>query len=422
MEELFPAIYTDLLVFVFLLFMSGFFASSEVVFFSVSKPVLMKFSKSRVYPILMYLISKPKEVLISILIGNELVNVLLASYGTKVFTEAFGQKGALLSAVIVSTLIFIFGETIPKNVVLPIADRLSLLYAPVFYVFHILITPVRYILILPAKGFLRRFGIKFQEEGFELSEEKLLGILEQGIETGEFSLEEKIMIEKVFEMDEVLIREIMTPRPRIFALPEDRKVGEVIEQIKKEAHSKIPIYQNNLDNVTGVIHVKDLLPIQENRERLLKEFARPPFIVPEVMTVARFMTEIKKKKAQIAIVIDEHGVVSGVITLYDVLKWIVGDIPEEYEEEKEIEKISSDTYRVGGAVDIEELAEKIGMELPEEYEYDTVSGFVMANLEKIPQKGDEFEFGGFRFVVNEVDKNKVREVIVIKLQEEKVEG
>ncbi|NPA32150.1 MAG: HlyC/CorC family transporter [Aquificae bacterium] len=419
MEEPFPAIYTDFLVFTFLLFASGFFASSEVVFFSVSKPVLMKYSKSRFYKILMKLISKPKEVLISILIGNELVNILIASYGTKTFVELFGEKGAFLSVLVSSTLIFIFGETLPKNIVLPVADRLALVYAPIFYVFHILITPLRVLLILPVQALLKKLGIEIKEEDFVLTEEKLISIIEQGIETGEFDIQEKIMIERVLRMDEVLVREIMTPRPYIFALPEDKTVGEVIEEVKRRAHSKIPIYKEILDNVTGIVHVKDFLPVQENKDKPLKLFAREPFIIPEVMTVAKFLTELKKKKAQLAVVIDEHGVVSGVITLYDVLKWIVGEVPEEYEEEKELEKISSDTYRVGGSVDIEELAGKLGIELPEEYEYDTVSGFVMANLGRIPKKGDEFTFDRYKFIVNEVEKNKVKEVMVIKLTEER---
>ena len=420
MEDSLPAIYTDFLVFLFLLFASGFFSSSEVVFFSVSKPVLMKFSGNRFFKLLMKLLSKPKELLISILIGNELVNVLISSYGTKTFVELFGDKGALLAVVVSSTLIFVFGETIPKNVVLPLADRLALVYTPVFYVFHILITPVRILLILPVQTLLKKMGVEIKEESFELTEEKLLSLIEQGIETGEFELQEKSMIEKVLEMDEVLVREVMTPRPKIFALPENRKVGEVVGEIKKKAHSKIPIYRDILDNVTGIVHVKELLPIQYNKERTLKEFASKVLIIPEVTTLSKFLREIKKYKIKLAVVIDEHGAVSGVVTLYDVLKWIVGEIPEEYEEEKEIEKISSDTYRVGGSVSIEELAEKIGLELPEEYEYDTVSGFVMANLGRIPKKGDEFTFDGFKFIVNEVENNKVKEVIVVRLSEEKV--
>lgn len=421
MEESSTAIYTDVLVFLFLLFASGFFASSEVVFFSVSKPLLMKFSNSRFYKILMYLLSKPKEVLISILIGNEIVNIFISSYGTKLFVETFGQKGAFLSVILSSALIFLFGETIPKNVVLPIADRLAILYAPVFYVFHLLITPIRFILILPVQGLLRKMGIEVKEEAYKLTEDKLLGLIEEGLESGEFDIQEKVMVERVLELDKVLVKEIMTPRPYIFALPEDKKVGEVIQLIKEKAHSKIPVYKDVLDNLTGVIHVKELLPVQLNKERKLKEFAKEPFVIPEVMTLAKFLNELRKTKVKLAVVVDEHGVVSGVITLYDVLKWIVGDIPEEYEEEKTLEKISSDTYKVGGSVNIDELARKLGIELPEEYEYDTVSGFIMANLGRVPKKGDEFIFDGYKFIVNEVEKNKVKEVIVVKLQEEKVE-
>ena len=421
MEESSTAIYTDVLVFLFLLFASGFFASSEVVFFSVSKPLLMKFSNSRFYKILMYLLSKPKEVLISILIGNEIVNIFISSYGTKLFVETFGQKGAFLSVILSSALIFLFGETIPKNVVLPIADRLAILYAPVFYVFHLLITPIRFILILPVQGLLRKMGIEVKEEAYKLTEDKLLGLIEEGLESGEFDIQEKVMVERVLELDKVLVKEIMTPRPYIFALPEDKKVGEVIQLIKEKAHSKIPVYKDVLDNLTGVIHVKELLPVQLNKERKLKEFAKEPFVIPEVMTLAKFLNELRKTKVKLAVVVDEHGVVSGVITLYDVLKWIVGDIPEEYEEEKTLEKISSDTYKVGGSVNIDELARKLGIELPEEYEYDTVSGFIMANLGRVPKKGDEFVFDGYKFIVNEVEKNKVKEVIVVKLQEEKVE-
>lgn len=413
MEGSSTAIYTDLLVFIFLLFASGFFASSEVVFFSVSRPLLVRYSRSRIFRFITSLLSKPKEVLISILIGNELVNVLISSYGAKVFTEEFGKAGALLSATLMSFLIFLFGETIPKNVVLPIADRLIPIYSSLFYPFHILITPVRVLLLLPVRRLLKRIGVDTkEEEAFELSEDRLLGILEMGIESGEFSEEEKEMIEKVFEMDEVLVREIMTPRPDVFALPEDAKVGDVIEEVKRRGHSRIPVYRDKLDDITGVVHVKDLLPVTRNRERKLAEFRREILIVPEVMTVGSLLQELRKARTQMAVVVDEHGAVSGLVTMYDLLRWLVGEVPEEWEEESEIEKISYDMYRVDGSTSIEELAEKLGFDLPEEYDYDTVSGFVMANLEKVPEKGDEFEYDGLKFIVGEVDRNRVKEVIV----------
>ncbi len=420
MEGSLTAIYTDLLVFTFLLMASGFFASSEVVFFSVSKPVLLKYSKSRVYKLLMKLLSKPKELLISILIGNEIVNVLISSYGAKLFTDLFGKGGAFLSAVLMSTLIFIFGETLPKNAVLPIADRLSLIYTPIFYIFHTLSMPIRWIFLRPLQGLLSRLGVEAKEETYELSEEKLLGILELGVESGEFTEEEREIVEKVFEMDEVLVREIMTPRPDIFALPEEKKVGEVIEEIKRHGHSRVPVYGEKLDDITGIVHVKDLLPVSANRERKLSDFRREALFVPEVMSVESLLQELRKARTQMAIVVDEHGAVSGLVTMSDVLRWLIGEVPEEWEEEREVEKISNDMYRIDGSADIEEVAQMLGFELPEEYDYDTVSGFVMANLERVPKKGDEFERGGFKFIVGEVEKNRVKEVIVKVPKEEKV--
>ena len=263
-------------------------------------------------------------------------------------------------------------------------------------------------------------GVEAGEESFELSEEKLLGILELGIESGEFTEEEREVVEKVFEMDEVLVREIMTPRPDIFALPEDRRVGEVIEDIRKHGHSRVPVYKEKLDDITGVVHVKDLLPLGSNRDRRLYEFRREPTFVPEVMTVGSLLQELRKTRTQMAIVVDEHGAVSGLVTMYDLLRWLIGEVPEEWEEEKEVEKISYDMYRIDGSADIEEVAQMLGFELPEEYDYDTVSGFVMANLEKVPQKGDEFDYEGFKFIVGEVEKNRVKEVIVKVPKEEKV--
>ncbi len=421
MEGSLAAIYTDILIIFFLLLASGFFASSEVVFFSVSKPFLLKYSKSRVYRILMGLLSRPKEVLISILIGNEIVNVLISSYGTKLFTDLYGTEGALISALLISALIFIFGETLPKNAVLPLADRLSLVYTPFFYIFHTLISPLRCVFLLPLQTLLKKFGIEPKEETFELSEEKLLGILEVGIASGEFSEEERKTVEKVFQMDKVLVREIMTPRPDIFALPENSKVKEVIGEIRKRGHSRIPIYREKLDDITGVVNVKDLLPIHKNKEREISEFRREALLVPEVMSISSLLQELRKARTQIAIVVDEHGAVSGLITMYDILRWLVGEVPEEWEEERDIEKISYDVYKVDGSADIEEVAQTLGFELPEEYDYDTVSGFVMANLKRVPEKGDEFEYEGFKFMVGEVEKNRVKEVIVkiMKKAEEK---
>ncbi len=412
MEDMWSAISTEVTVILFLLIMSGIFSSSEVVFFSISKPYMMRFSNHRFFNILMKILQKPKEILITILIGNEIVNILLSSYGAKVFTDHFGSVGAFISAFLISFLIFIFGETIPKSLVLFSVDRLSLFYAPLFYPIHILLTPLRYLLVLPAKGILKMFNIEIKEEKFILSEEKIIDMMEAGLETGEFSTEEKDMVEKVLKMEDTLVREIMTSKPDIFALPEDKKIREVIDIILEKGHSKIPVYKENPDNITGFVYVKDWLPLEENLDKKLSDFKKEVIYVPEIMPVSKLLQELKSSKTQVAIVVDEHGAVSGMITLYDILEWLVGNVPTEWEDSQEIVKLSANMYRVDGSASIEEVAKELGFELPEDYDYDTISGFVMANLGKVPEEGDSLTYGNFKFIVNEMEGNRVKEVIV----------
>ncbi len=412
MEDMSLAISTEVTVILLLLLLSGMFSSSEVVFFSISKPYMLRFSNHRFFNILMKILQKPKETLISILIGNEIVNVLLSAYGAKVFTEHFGNIGALISAFLISFLIFIFGETIPKNLVLVAVDRLSLIYAPLFYPVHIILTPLRYVLILPAKSILKMFNIEIKEEKFILSEEKIIDMMEAGLETGEFSTEEKDMVEKVLKMEDTLVREIMTSKPDIFALPEDKKIKEVIDIILEKGHSKIPVYKENPDNITGFVYVKDWLPLEENLDKNLSDFKKEVIYVPEIMPVSKLLQELKSSKTQVAIVVDEHGAVSGMITLYDILEWLVGNVPTEWEDSQEIVKLSANMYRVDGSASIEEVAKELGFELPEDYDYDTISGFIMANLGKVPEEGDSLTYGNFKFIVNEMEGNRVKEVIV----------
>ncbi len=412
MEDMSLAISTEITLILLLLLLSGMFSSSEVVFFSISKPYMLRFSNHRFFNILMKILQKPKETLISILIGNEIVNVLLSAYGAKVFTEHFGNIGALISAFLISFLIFIFGETIPKNLVLVAVDRLSLIYAPLFYPIHVLLTPFRYVLVLPARSILKMFNIEIKEERFILSEEKIIDMMEAGLETGEFSTEEKDMVEKVLKMEDTLVREIMTSKPDIFALPEDKKIREVIDIILERGHSKIPVYKDNPDNITGFVYIKDLLPLEENLDKKLSDFKKDVIYVPEIMPVSKLLQELKGSKTQVAIVVDEHGAVSGMITLYDILEWLVGNVPTEWEDSQEIVKLSANMYRVHGSASIEEVAKELGFELPEDYDYDTIGGFVMANLGKVPEEGDSLTYGNFKFIVNEMEGNRVKEVIV----------
>jgi putative hemolysin len=409
--------FTELPILLFLLFLSGFFASSEVVFFGANRYLLRRYSSKKLYKLLNKLISEPRELLLSILIGNELVNILISSYGTKLFVDTFGKKGATFSALLMSFLIFMFGEVIPKNLVLPFTTRLSLLYAPVFYVFHMVFLPVRRLFFAQIERILSFFDLRGVEEK-KKRDQIFWEIFEMGYSAGLFSAEERELVERAMSLDDLLVKEVMTPRPDIFALSEELTVADAFEKIIENKHSRIPVFKDSLDNITGIVYVKDIIPFEENAGKKLQEFKRPALFVPEISNITALLKEMRSSGMQIAIVVGEHGEVSGLITLHDVLKRLLGSLPEVWEEDTV--RISKGIYKVYGWADIERVAKTVGFSLPEEYEYDTVGGFVMANLSKVPEEGDEFEYEGFKFVVDKMDGNRIVSLYIMATESERV--
>ncbi len=409
--------FTELSILLFLLFLSGFFASSEVVFFGANRYLLRRYSSKKLYKLLNKLLSKPRELLLSILIGNEVVNVLISSYGTKLFVDTFGKKGATFSAFLMSFLIFLFGEVIPKNLVLPFTTRLSLFYAPIFYVFHTAFLPIRKLFFTQIERILNFFEMEGIEEKRK-TDQVFWEIFEMGYSEGLFSAEERDLVERAMSLDDLLVKEVMTPRPDIFALDEESTVAEVFEKIIEKKHSRIPVFKETLDNITGIVYVKDIIPFEENANKKLKEFKRPALFIPEISSITTLLKEMRSSGMQIAIVVGEHGEVSGLITLHDVLKRLLGSMPEVWEEDTV--RISKGIYKVYGWADIEKVAKTVGFSLPEEYEYDTVGGFVMANLSKVPEEGDEFEYEGFKFVVDKMEGNRIVSLYIMTTESQKV--
>ncbi|RMH80026.1 MAG: HlyC/CorC family transporter [Acidobacteria bacterium] len=408
-------IYTEVLIFFFLLFMSGFFSSSEVVFFGANRYILRLKSHRRIYASLLNLLSKPREVLLTILIGNELVNVLISSYGTKLFVDLFGSKGVGLAVVLSSLLIFVFGEVLPKNVVLHFTSKLAGIYYLPFLLVHGLLYPLRVVFLLPVSRLIGMLDVKDTEKA---PSEQFLELFEMGLSYGYFDKTDRELLEKALYLEEVTVKEVMTPKPDIFMLSEDAILEDVIQSIIQNKHSKIPLYSESPDHVVGMINVKDLVPIRDNLKKPLKTFKREALFVPEILTLTELLKRMRAHKAQTALVVGEHGELSGLVSLHDILTFIFGRVPENWEED--ITKVSRDTFMVSGWADIEGVAKRLGFYLPEDYEYDTVGGFVMAKLSKVPEEGDEFVYDGFKFIVNKMEGNRVVNVFITSLQEDRV--
>ncbi len=417
MDTSYSAIYTEVLVFLFLLFMSGFFSSSEIVFFGANRYLLKLREKKRIYRSLLTLLSKPREVLLTILLGNELVNILISSYGTKLFVDFMGPKGAGFAVIFSSLLIFVFGEVLPKNTVLPFTTRLAPVYYLPFILIHKLISPVRAVLIGPVS---RLIGLVDVEDKSKNPVEVFMEILEMGISLGYFDKRDMEAVERAISLKDTTVKEIMTPRPDMFMLDEESLLEDVIEEIIQKKHSKIPLFSKSPDNVAGMLYIKDVVPFSKNLKRPLKDFKRDALFVPEILSITELIKEMKNQKTQTALVVGEHGEISGLVSVYDIMKYLFGDVPESWEED--IVKVSKDTYLVSGWADVETVAKRIGFGLPEDYEYDTIGGFVMARLSKVPEEGDQFFHDGFKFVVDKMEGNRIVSVFITATSEEKLEG
>ena len=221
------------------------------------------------------------------------------------------------------------------------------------------------------------------------------------------------MVRRALEASDTTVEEIMTPRTDIFALEEDRKVGEVLDLIVERGHTKIPLYVENLDRTTGVLYVKSLLPTEDNLDRELRHFRREVGFVPQMLNLEDLINEFKSKKTQILMVVDEHGGTAGLVTYSDFLSWLLGEMVEEWSRESEIKKIGEGVYLIDASVNIELLAEKFGLKLPEDYEYSTLGGFLIERFKGIPQRGDTVEIDNLRFVVEDMENNRIRSVKLI---------
>ena len=349
----------------------------------------------------------PHTLLSTILIGNNLVNIGAAAMATALAIKVFPNNAVGIATGIMTFLILIFGEIFPKS----IATRNNVLIARIvirpLYWLSILFWPI--IIFL---NFIPRLTGKIKSKP-GVTEEELMTLVEVIEEEGEIKEEEKELIENIFEFDDTSASEIMTPRADMFVIDIDEQLN--LEEIVKSGYTRIPVIEGDIDHVIGILHVKDLfmqyLTASDNIDA--RKIIRQPYFVPENKKLDSLMQAFKNGRQHLAIVIDEHGGVSGLITLEDALEEIVGEITDETDRvEPRIIRVKGDEWIVPGKSDIEDVNEKIAMEIPESKDYDTFSGYILNKIERIPREKEEFSIGNFLVTVKQMDGNRIREYIV----------
>jgi putative hemolysin len=334
--------------------------------------------------------------------------------------DAGGAQGLALVIVTVILAMFtiVFAELVPKTLALSNPERFALVLAvPIDFLARVL-GPVIALLTGITRGVVKLFGVQMNREA-EITAEELRLIVERGGEQGVLEAEEEQMINAVIELGERRVHEVMVPRVSIAALPVSASFDEASELVIRAGHSRIPVYEESIDEVVGILYAKDLLPYlrpDAGEHPTLRKLLRPPFLVPESMTIDDLLHELQRRKVHLAIVLDEYGGTAGMVTIEDLLEEIVGEIQDEYDvEEPMVVRLSDTEARVDGRADVDALNDlfDLDLELEDAEEYDTVGGLVFHRIGKVPAPGDKVSLDGLTLTVESTDGRRVGKVLVV---------
>ncbi|MCB7317841.1 HlyC/CorC family transporter [Lacrimispora sp. 210928-DFI.3.58] len=402
-----------IVIILILLGLSAFFSSSETALTTVNKIRIRTLAESgdKAAIWVMKLSENQSKMLSAILIGNNVVNLSASSMLTMLVTEVFGSAAAGAATGVLTLLILIFGEITPKTIATLEAEKNALRFGHVIYLLMTVLTPVIFLVNRMSLCVLRALKVDPNKPRDDMTEDELRTIVEVGHEKGVIESEEKEMINNVFDLGDSVARDIMVPRIDMTFINIDAGYEELLEIFRQERYTRLPVYQDNTDNVVGIINMKDLLLIGDREHFSIADHLRQPLYTFESKKLSELMLDMRKTSNNIVIVLDEYGATAGLITLEDILEEIVGDIRDEYDEDEEDELVDlgNGEYLVEGSMKLDDLNDKLGLELSSD-DYDSIGGFLIERLDHLPAQGEETEAEGIRLVAEQVERNRIDKV------------
>lgn len=408
----------QIILLVILVILSGFFSSAETAFTAANRLKLRHMAEegSKSAKRALRLIENPSKLISALLIGNNIVNIFASSLATLVAIDLYGISATGIATSILTIVIIIFGEITPKSFATQYAEKVSMMFSKPVGILMTLLTPFVIILYSISSWIIRLFGGDISQSHPLVTEEELKTMVDVGSEEGVFEQEEKEMLHNIFDFGDLQVRDIMVQRVDITALDVDATYEEVLEIVKDEQFSRFPVYREDIDDIIGILNVKDLLFLTEVEKRgfKLEDYIREPYFAYEFKRITDLFKELKKTRTHISIILDEYGGTVGIVTIEDLLEEIVGEIDDEYDDDKEtdIETIRKNEYMVSGSYRLDELNELIGTNIESE-EFDSIGGYLIGILGTFPASGEVIETDGIRFVVDEVDKNRIKKIRMI---------
>ena len=414
----------QLIVLIVLLALSAFFSSAETALTCVSKIRIRSLAEegNKRACLVKELTDNPSKMLSAILIGNNIVNLSASSLSTMLATKMATQLGAGANAAtfvglatgILTILILIFGEITPKNYATLNAEKITLRYIPVLKFFMDLMTPFIFIINLFSRGVMHLLRVDPDAASKAMTEEELRTIVDVSHEDGVIESDEKEMIYNVFDLGDANAKDIMVPRVNVTFASVESTYQELIDIFRQDRFTRLPVYEEDQDNVIGIINMKDLLLYDSNEPFDIRHYLRTPHFTYEYKDISELLVEMRASTFNIAIVVDEYGEMTGLITLEDILEEIVGEIHDEYDESENelVKKISNHEYIIEGSMSLDDVNDHLGTSLDSE-DYDSLGGLIIEHLDRLPEEGDEIiTEDDIRLVVEKLDKNRIESVHV----------
>lgn len=403
----------QIFILLFLLVLSGFFSSAETAMVSVSRMKIRSLAEegNKRAQLLLNIFKHESKMLSAILIGNNLVNTYMASLASMIAYN-FGGYAVSIATFIITFLILVFGEITPKTLATKYSEKLSMAYAPIISFLMKILTPVIWFINLFSDVILRMFGIRSDQKNASITESELYTILDVSHEEGVIEAEEREMIRNVFDFTDAKAREIMVPRVHVTAADVNSGYDDLLELYRKDRFTRLPVYEGSVDNVIGLINMKDLILYDKSKPFDIHEYLRKPYFTVENKSISDLMQEMQKDQYNMAIVLDEYGELAGILTLEDIIEEIVGEVQDEFDasENDNIRKIADHTWQVKGYLSLHDLNDDLDLNLDSE-DFDSVGGLVIEKLGHLPHLGESIEVeDGVILRVSKLNKNRIEEV------------
>ena len=406
-----------------LIILSGLFSASETALTAFKSTDLEEIENinPRKAKLLKKWLTKPNEILTAILLGNNIVNILASSIATIVTMQILGSGPQSGNAVAIATVsmtvvVLIFGEITPKIVAKTYSRKVSNAVIGPIYLLSIIALPIIKLLMIVTKIISRMMGVDIKHENLMITEEEIKSYINVGEAEGIIEEEEREMIHSIIEFGDTTAKEVMTPRTSVFMLDAESTIDEVWDEIIESGYSRIPVYGEDLDEILGILYVKDLMSLAKkgNTNIPIKNVLREAYFVPDTKSIVEILDEFRTKQVHMAIILDEYGGTVGVLTIEDLIEEIIGEIKDEYDlhEEDEVEKVGESKYKVDARINIEDLNKELEIGIPESEDYESLGGYILDILGRVAEVDDIVSLDGVTMKVLEVDKTRVVKILI----------